>query len=247
MIRNDFPLISVITVTYNAEESIESTLKCIQSLNYSNLEYIIIDGNSSDNTLKIVKRYKQWVNVIISEPDTGIYDAMNKGINIAKGTAIMLLNAGDTIHKDLLLEVLKFELPLEDHVFASDWVVVDKNLDVKAKYFAHFQFNKKMGASHTGVLVGKNIYTKFGLYNTNYKFVADHDFFLKIWKVSPNSFIRIPYNWTYYFFEGATTNNIKKALNERLTIISRHFKFHEAIEIKIRTYARILLFKISGK
>ena len=97
--------ISVITICYNAEKTIERTIKSVLNQSYKNLEYIIIDGGSKDNTMKIVKRYKDKISSVISEPDNGIYDAMNKGVRIATGEWLNMMNAGDCYTNDEVLNL----------------------------------------------------------------------------------------------------------------------------------------------
>lgn len=239
------PLISIITVTYNAESTIEETIKSVINQTYPNIEYLIIDGASTDSTTYLAKKYSNKISEFLSEPDSGIYDAMNKGIRLSKGDAVVLLNAGDQIHSCLIEEMVNFSNGnIENLIIASDWLVVNKE-GISLKYRkANFQFKSRMGASHTGVLVGRNIYNKYGLYDINYKFVADYDFFVKVWKHSAKSFIRIPLPWVHYLSEGTTTNNLSLALKDRLSAINKHFRFHEALIIKFKTYLRIFLLLI---
>lgn len=91
------PLISIITVVYNSEKYIEGTLKSIQNQTCKDFEYIIIDGDSKDNTLSIIQRYQDVVSKLISETDKGLYDAMNKGLQMAKGQFVWFINSGDKI------------------------------------------------------------------------------------------------------------------------------------------------------
>jgi glycosyltransferase involved in cell wall biosynthesis len=96
--------ISLITVSYNSSKTIEDTIKCVLSQSHENIEYIVVDGNSKDGTQDIIKKYEQGISKIISEPDYGIYDAMNKGIRAATGDVIGFLNADDTYVSDKVLE-----------------------------------------------------------------------------------------------------------------------------------------------
>jgi Glycosyltransferases involved in cell wall biogenesis len=96
------PRFSIITVTYNAEKVIEKTIQSIVGQTYKNYEYIIIDGASKDSTLAIIDKYRDNVNKLISEPDKGLYDAMNKGIAAASGDYLCFLNAGDIFHERIL-------------------------------------------------------------------------------------------------------------------------------------------------
>lgn len=101
------PKFSIITVTYNAAQVLEDTIQSVITQTYKGVEYIIIDGGSKDGTLDIINRYKTHIHTVISEPDKGLYDAMNKGIRVATGDYICFLNAGDALHEDdtLLLMV----------------------------------------------------------------------------------------------------------------------------------------------
>ena len=113
--------VSIITIAYNADNSIEDTIKSVLSQSYNNIEYIIIDGNSSDNTLDICKKYSSKISKIVSEKDKGIYDAMNKGIAIATGDVIGILNADDFYLNDAIVEsiVNKFKNTSADAVYAD--------------------------------------------------------------------------------------------------------------------------------
>lgn len=100
---SNYPKVSVVTVTYNCEKTIEKTIKSIISQTYTNKEYLIIDGGSTDNTLKIINNYINFIDVIISEPDKGIFDAMNKALMLASGEYIIYINSGDMFYKDTII------------------------------------------------------------------------------------------------------------------------------------------------
>ena len=100
------PKFSIITVTYNAGKVLEETIQSVISQTYQQVEYLIIDGGSKDNTLDIVKQYKEHIHRIISEPDKGLYDAMNKGIQKATGDYLCFLNAGDKWHENNTLQLI---------------------------------------------------------------------------------------------------------------------------------------------
>jgi glycosyltransferase involved in cell wall biosynthesis len=100
--------ISIITVCYNSAKTIERTFQSVRKQTYSNIEYIVIDGNSIDNTLKIIENYKDIITKVISEPDKGLYDAMNKGIKLAKGDIIGILNSDDVFYSNKTLEEVAF-------------------------------------------------------------------------------------------------------------------------------------------
>ena len=100
------PKFSIITVTYNAGAVLEDTIQSVITQTYKNVEYIIVDGGSKDRTLQIVEQYKEHIHTVISEPDKGLYDAMNKGIKLATGDYLCFLNAGDELHEDDTLQLM---------------------------------------------------------------------------------------------------------------------------------------------
>lgn len=137
------PKFSIITVTYNAEKVLEDTIQSIVTQSYKNVEYIIVDGGSTDGTLTIVNKYKEHIHTIVSEPDKGLYDAMNKGIKLATGDYLCFLNAGDGLHEDdtllrivhsltgtILPDVIYGETDIVDdegHSFTSDVFLLPKH------------------------------------------------------------------------------------------------------------------------
>ena len=100
MLQHLHPKFSIITVTYNAGALIEDTIQSVITQTYKNIEYIIVDGASTDKTMSIVTRYREHIHTVVSEPDHGLYDAMNKGIRLATGDYVCFLNAGDELHED---------------------------------------------------------------------------------------------------------------------------------------------------
>ena len=178
-------LLSIITVVKNDEKNIQKTIRSIISQKKINYEYIVIDGNSEDNTLKKILKYKNRINKIISKKDNGIYDAMNKGIKIAKGEVIVFCNSGDFFYKNSLKKVMiLFDKFNYDFVFGT----VLRNY-TKAKILKHgFNFNKMLynfdfATTHsTGFFLKKKIYNLIGNYNTKFKISADYDLYFRIYK-----------------------------------------------------------------
>ncbi len=178
------PIFSVITVVKNDEENILQTIKSIEKQSYKNFEYILIDGSSTDNTLAKILKNKKIVTKLISEKDKGIYDAMNKGIKLAKGEVIIFVNSGDILTKNALGIINK--------VFSKN-----KNLDfvfgtVKRHYtkavIKKFGFNKNRlyynfdfaTAHSTGFFLKRKIFKKYGVFNTNFKHSADYDLYYRL-------------------------------------------------------------------
>jgi len=180
--------ISIITVCWNSAGTIESTIKSLQEQDYNNIEYIIVDGNSKDETLNIIKKYPQVVSKWISEPDKGLYDAMNKGIKMATGDYIGIVNADDTLaNPNVISETVDF---LKNHDFdASLGDIVQHNND--GKILRHYSAAKwspeklKIGfmPAHPGIFFKRELFDKLGYYALDFKIAADYElitrFFLK--------------------------------------------------------------------
>jgi len=122
--KSGIPLISIITVVKNGERFIERTIKSVISQTYPSIEYIIIDGASQDNTLKIIKKYEKYISFWISEPDRSLYDAMNKGLKLAKGKYVWFMNAGDEIYDKTTLERI-FAIEKSADIYYGDTIIVD--------------------------------------------------------------------------------------------------------------------------
>ena len=179
--------ISIITVCYNSESTIEDTIKSVLSQDYEDIEYIIIDGGSTDGTLSIINKYTDRIATVVSEPDKGIYDAMNKGILFATGELIGILNSDDLFaSRDTISQVIeRVKLSTEDAVYFGDIAIVEReNIDNVKRYYAVKEFTKlklKLGVMppHPATFVFRSLYEKIGLYKTDYKIAADFEFYVR--------------------------------------------------------------------
>ncbi|MHB1657597.1 MAG: glycosyltransferase family 2 protein [Burkholderiales bacterium] len=179
--------VSVITSVYNNANYIKTAIESVLSQTYKNIEYIIIDGGSTDGTIDIINGYKDKVNKFISERDKGIYDGLNKGIAMATGDAIGFLHSDDIyIDCDVIKRVVEaFQTNRCDSVY-GDIVYIDRvNQDKIIRYWksGKFSYNKlKRGwvPPHTALFVKRDVYSKYGLFDLDYKISADYDFMLRI-------------------------------------------------------------------
>ena len=178
--------ISIITICYNSSETIEDTIKSVISQDYTHIEYIIVDGQSSDNTLEIVNKYKDHVSKIVSEPDKGIYDAMNKGVELATGDFVGILNSDDlyannTVITDVVNQLQKSKM----YALYADLVYVDReDTDKVTRYwksgeYVRNNFMKGWMPPHPTFFVRKKSYTHLGTYNLRLKSAADYDLMLR--------------------------------------------------------------------
>ena len=180
--RKDFsePLLTIITVVLNQEKYIEETIKSVLSQKFKNYEYIIIDGGSTDNTIKIIKKYSNKISYWASQKDKGLYHAFNKGMKLSKGKYIGIVNSDDTYTKNAFKIISKYMLknPNLDFFFGSvkkHWGILHGYRPEKIKFSWGFY------TSHsTGFFLKRTSAKKIGLYNTNYKYHADYDYFYRM-------------------------------------------------------------------
>ena len=163
--------LSIITVVRNGATTIEQTILSVINQNYLDFEYIIIDGVSNDGTLPIINKYSDKIHKVISEPDKGIYDAMNKGILLAKGEWVYFLGADDTLYSHNTLNELFTSFDKRaDVLYGKDIIKNSKTI-----FDGEFDYNKICSSvpCHQAVFYKKNLFNKFGLFNTKYKINAD--------------------------------------------------------------------------
>ena len=179
--------ISIITITYNSAETIEDTIKSVQRQDYQDIEHIIIDGKSTDNTLDIVSKYKAGISKIISEPDNGLYDALNKGIKNASGDVVGILHSDDIFAYDSALSEIAalFKNDSSTEAIYGDLDFVDRfdTNKVVRKWKSHAyhdgDFKKGWMPPHPTFYVKNNVYDKFGVFNTDFKLSADYELMLR--------------------------------------------------------------------
>jgi len=185
---NKAPLVTIITVSFNAEKFLEATIKSIIEQDYPNIEYIIIDGSSTDATIDIIKKYHQYVHYWISEPDSGIYDAMNKGIHVVSGEWVNFMNAGDSFVSPNSISRIFNELQKNTDIICGDVFLVDEANQTKC-YQKSSGFNNisngMIPCNHQGMFV-KTPIIKNELFNTHYQLAADYDFIVKSYSKKKN-------------------------------------------------------------
>ncbi len=173
--------ISVITICYNSGKTIENTILSVITQDYSEVEYIIIDGGSMDNTLDIVNKYRDKIAIVISEPDKGISDAFNKGISHASGEIIGIINSDDKLADGALKKVAD-NIKSETDIFHGDMVIVPEkgnNFILKAKPVT--QLYQKMALNHPATYIRKSAYGKYGKFDLHYKCQMDRELMLRMY------------------------------------------------------------------
>jgi glycosyltransferase involved in cell wall biosynthesis len=186
--------VSIITVCLNAEKTIEDTIKSVQSQTYPDIEYIVVDGNSKDSTNEIISKYKYTVSLHIREPDKGLYDAMNKGIQLATGDIIGFLNSDDILANDNIIQKIVNSIGSNQGIygdagFYSEHDFYDKKRHYSSKGFTKKMFSRGMMPAHPSFYVRKECFEKAGLYRTDFKIAADFDMVLRIFSLPNTSFM----------------------------------------------------------
>ncbi|GHT54348.1 hypothetical protein AGMMS49982_18910 [Bacteroidia bacterium] len=175
--------VSIITVTYNAQEHLEETMQHVFAQSYPNVEYILIDGGSTDGTVDIIKKHESQLALWRSEKDNGIYDAMNKGIQLAKGELIGLVNAGDYYEPDTVAQMVEaYKQHPECGIFHGDINLLNADGSFFKRKKPNTNLNdlyKGFSLYHPSFFVTNATYQKQGLYDTNFTVIADFDFALR--------------------------------------------------------------------
>lgn len=183
--------ISIITVVFNSANTIAQAIDSVLSQTYDNIEYIIIDGKSTDGTIDIINSYGSKISKFISEHDHGLYDAMNKGVHLASGDIIGFLNSDDFLINNYIIETIMSKFLKDDtlEVLYGNIQYVDKNNTNKVirqweskPYYLNY-FEEGNVPAHPALYLKRKIFIKVGDFNTNFKFSADYDFMLRLFKL----------------------------------------------------------------
>ncbi|MDE5740451.1 MAG: glycosyltransferase [Bacteroidaceae bacterium] len=219
---------SIITVTYNAEDTLERTLQSVAQQTYPHIEHLIIDGASTDKTLEIAHRYPHAI--LHSEPDHGLYDAMNKGLRLATGDFLCFLNAGDTLHNnETLAHIAAAATPTiavlygDTHIVDADGHFLRNRRLAPPEHLTWRSFKEGMLVCHQAFYINRQIALPYDL---QYRFSADFDWCIRCMKEGEqrgmtNRYVKEPL--ADYLAEGMTTANHKASLCERFRIMAKHY------------------------
>ena len=211
--------ISLITVSYNSAATLAHTIASVRNQDYKDIEYIVVDGASKDNTLSIIRQNEDVITRWISEPDKGIYDAMNKAIRMATGEVVGIINSDDFYHTDNILSQIAnaFEDENVDAVF-GDLVFVDSaNLDKVVRTYSSRgwhpgKFARGFMPAHPTFFVRKKFYDQFGLFKTDYRIAADYELLIRFLYVNKLRYHYLPLTMVTMRRGGASTDGIKSTI-----------------------------------
>lgn len=244
--------ISIITVTYNRAHIIKNAIEGVLRQKYKNYEYIVVDGASSDNTIEILKEYEpkfegrlRW----ISEPDKGIYDAINKGIKMATGDVVGIVNSDDYFHRDDALYVVAktFENKEVKAIYADERVVGENGKTLyydRSNYFRTWMYRIGLMPGHASFYAKKYLFEKYGYYKINYKITADYELMLRFAYINHVEMKYIPEDLLSFRTGGVSTQLSQKKLlhNEQVRACRENGLFCIQPMIWIKYLFKILLF-----
>ena len=242
------PKFSIITVTYNAEATLEDTIQSVISQTYHHIEYIIVDGASKDNTLAVIQKYQERIAHVVSEPDKGLYDAMNKGINLATGDYLCFLNAGDSFHEDDTLQKMVHTLignELPDVLYGETALVNAERHFLRMRRLAAPEvltwksFKGGMLVCHQAFFAKRTLAEPYDL---SYRFSADFDWCIRVMRKA-RTLHNTHLTLIDYLEEGMTTQNQKASLKERFRIMAKHYGLCSTVAYHIWFVLRLALKK----
>jgi glycosyltransferase involved in cell wall biosynthesis len=221
--------ISVITVCFNAAATIEKTIQSVCSQVGADVEYMIVDGLSTDQTLAIINRYAQQISIIVSEKDSGIFDAMNKGIGLATGDVVYFLNADDYFADDTVLsDVSKaFADDASRSIVFGNVIIVGEPHGLnsgKAKAFTSYSITEFLHNSfcHQAVFAKRSLFTEIGNFSPAYKYSADYEWIIRAFVYNRRSFFFLDRNIAHYFYLGRSRLNAAVTHAETMRMRRNH-------------------------
>jgi glycosyltransferase involved in cell wall biosynthesis len=220
-IESAVPPLSVITVCFNSARTIRKTLASVATQQLPGIEYIVIDGGSTDGTLEILAEHAAHITTLVSEPDQGVYDAMNKGLGLARGKWIHILNSDDYYATpDALVRALPLLDPERTNYFEMWREYPDGSRQMQSWDYRRWRLFVSAFLPHPGLIVSRAQYNAVGLYDTNYRIAADHDMILRLTQRWPG--LKHTFPLTVMLQGGLSESNMNQSLHEFRAITESH-------------------------
>jgi glycosyltransferase involved in cell wall biosynthesis len=238
------PVLSVITIVYNNVRDIERTLLSVLNQSYTNIEYIVVDGASSDGTIDILKKYESRLSKLIIEKDKGIYDAMNKGLALASGDYVLFMNSGDEIYAaDTVAKVFATAADAdiyygETEMYNEQWQSLGRRRHRAPEHFSWKSFRLGMSVSHQAIYIRRSLTAPYDL---QYQLSSDIDWVIKAAKKARKT-VRVQGYVAKYLVGGMSKKRHQQSLKERFAIFTKHYGFipnvfnHLVIAFKLMSY-----------
>lgn len=220
------PKLSVITVSYNSETTLERTIKSVLRQKYDNIEYIIIDGGSTDGTVEIIRKYEAYITYWITEPDNGISDAFNKGIKVATGDLIWIINSDDGILNGAVDYLVDHYDPSIDVYRGRTRIVTIDGKEFEYEPSMKINCLGTININHPSTVISKRAYEKFGLYDIKCKNYMDLDILLRMYR-GRAEFRYIDYTLAFFSWGGATASEFTKKRKDELNYVLKKNGFSD--------------------
>lgn len=236
------PKISVITTSFNAQNTIEQTILSVLKQSYNNFEYILIDAGSKDNTLPIIEKYKEKIHHISSRPDRGISDGFNRGIEVSSGELIWIINADDQLFPEALEKVAQFYKAQNspDIIYGNLIEVLNGNKRLVIPR-SHTLLKEGMVISHPATIVKKEVYNSVGTYSINYKISMDHHFCLRAF-LAKKRFVYMNEVLAVFSAEGVSN----KSLKNKVKVFTESFQIQNELGVAKLPSLFYLVKKVTG-
>ncbi|WP_285010275.1 glycosyltransferase family 2 protein [Pedobacter faecalis] len=219
--------ISIITVNLNNAYGLEKTIRSVTEQTFRDFEFLVIDGASTDGSRDILGKYKDKIDVLISEPDTGIYNAMNKGIRQASGDYLLFLNSGDYLHDNMVLQSVALSIAGNKDIYYGNIIYEEPGKQQFRTFppLLSFSFFIEHNISHQASFIKRELFQKFFLYNENFRIVSDWEFFIYTICKENVSYQHLDMIITNYDATGISSeiNNHVSMHGERNLVLKRHF------------------------
>lgn len=223
------PKISIITINYNNLEGLKKTMDSIIGQTWKDFEYIIIDGGSNDGSVQYIESKKESINYWISEPDNGVYHAMNKGISKATGDYLLFLNSGDHLFNKTVLEQYEKFIDLRDIIYFN-LNIFDGTKSYVRQYpekllFSYLAYDT---LPHPATFIRRSLFEKVGLYDESYKIVSDWKFFIDSICRYNSSYIRVDQTLSTFYLDGMSSvpENVSLILEEKKQVLDTNFSIY---------------------
>jgi len=245
--------LSIITVNLNNAEGLQKTIESVISQTFTDYEYIIIDGGSTDGSKDVIKKYADKITYWVSEPDKGIYNAMNKGIKVTKGEYCLFLNSGDNLIENNILNTVFENFPNKDIVYGNMQSPIGLYEYPKIITYSLFFFGS---LGHPASFIKKTLFDTYGVYNEDNKIVSDWEFFIKTLMLNNHSYQHIPHTISYYELGGMSVSeklrDIHVAERERVLKNAFPLMYDDYVEFgkikqELNSYKNSRLIKVARK
>jgi glycosyltransferase involved in cell wall biosynthesis len=224
--KSIYPL-SIITINYNNYEGLKKTVNSVFNQSFTDLEYIVVDGDSNDGSDEFLKTVDAVNFKYISEPDSGIYNAMNKGIAMATGKYLLFLNSGDYLENDNVLNNIKHNLEANFSILSGNIIFEEDKGNRLREHPEKITFSYLVGnaISHPSTFINSNLFKKHGNYDERYKIVSDWAFFLKILGLNNETYIKLSETISVFDTRGISSldENLEQVYKEREEVLRSYF------------------------